>query len=207
MSILKIEKRKGSGTGLARECRRQNKIPTVIYGKKQKNCQGSVDEIEIFKRTKTASLKSKVIDIDFAGKKSKALVKDIQRDVVTDKIIHMDFLLLDSKDMVKVFVPFRAINANLSPGIKKGGIINLVMHNLELSLPAENIPDFIEIDLSGLNLNHSILLKNVTLPENCRIIKSDLNATLLTIIPPSGLRAKMSAEGEEEEEDAEGSEA
>ena len=201
MSILIIEKREATGTVAARQCRGQHKIPAIVYGKKQQSSGGAVDEIEIFKRTKNTSLKSKVIDIDFAGKKAKALVKDIQRHVVTDKIIHMDFLLLDNKDIVKVFVPFRAVNAALSPGVKKGGIINLVLHSIELSLPAESIPDFIEIDLDGLSLNHSILLKDVKLPERCRIVKADLNDTLLTIIPPSGLRAKMSAEeGEEAEE-------
>ena len=198
--------RKNEGT--ARMLRRQGNIPAVLYGSDRKNESIYVDEIEVLKKVKDGYLKTKVFNlaIDNAKKTYPVIVKDIQRNVVNEKIMHLDFLELKKGSTVKMFIPLKAINSTKSPGIKKGGVINVVLDKIELELSCDNIPQSIEIDLDGMMLNQSVLMKDIILPKGATVVKTKANETLLNIIPPSSLKAKMSVQSEDEDNEGDAEE-
>jgi len=202
---LKAEARERVGKGSARELRRNGKIPAVIYGDKQPPLAITVSYKEIFYKIHGGGFMTTVATIDVDGKKIQVLPKDYQMDPVRDFPMHVDFLRVGKNTEVNVNVPVHFINEEKSPGIKRGGVLNIVRHEIEFHCPANAIPEFIEIDLTGLEINDSVHISAVKLPKNVKPVIADRDFTIATVAAPAGLKSEegaAAAEGEGEGEEA-----
>ena len=198
---LKAEARERVGKGSARELRRNGKIPAVIYGDKQPPLAITVPYKEIFYKIHGGGFMTTVTTIDVDGQKIKVLPKDYQLDPVRDFPMHVDFLRVSKHTEVNVNVPVRFLNEEKAPGIKRGGVLNIVRHEVELHCAADAIPEFIEIDLTGLEINDSIHISAVKLPKGTKPVIADRDFTIATVAAPAGLKSEegaAAAEGEAE---------
>ena len=174
----------GAGKGAARSVRREGRIPGVIYGGGEAAEPISLDYKTANQLIYAGHFLTTIFELDISGKKQRVIPRDYQLDVVRDTPLHVDFLRLKAGSMLRVEVPVHTINADQSPGIKKGGSINLVRHTILLKVPADTIPDGVTIDLKGLDINDNIHISAVTLPAGCKpVIVRDF--TVLTISPPT----------------------
>ncbi|MGO9773852.1 MAG: 50S ribosomal protein L25/general stress protein Ctc, partial [Roseiarcus sp.] len=148
--------RSGIGKGAARSVRREGRVPGVIYGGGEKAEPISVDFKELNKHIYSGHFLTSIFELEVEGRKQRVLPRDYQLDVVTDKPVHVDFFRLKAGSRVRIAVPVHVVNRELSPGIKKGGAVNLVLHSVELLAPAEAIPESITIDLAGLDFHDSV---------------------------------------------------
>jgi large subunit ribosomal protein L25 len=194
---LKAETRERVGKGSARELRRNGKVPAVIYGEKQAPLAIALSYKDVYYKIHGGSFMTTVATIDVDGKKIQVLPKEYQLDPVRDFPMHVDFLRVTKNTLVNVNVPVRFLNEELSPGIKRGGVLNVVRHEVEFHCPANAIPDFIEVDLTGTNLGDSIHISAVTLPEGVNPVIADRDFTIATIAAPAGLKSEESAEAAE----------
>ena len=206
--VLKAEARERVGKGSARELRRNGFIPAVIYGDKQAPIAIALSTNEVTKRIHAGGFMTTVATVILDGKKITVLPKDYQLDPVSDKPVHVDFLRVSAKSVVNVHVPIHFLNEELSPGIKRGGVLNIVRHDVELHAPANAIPEAIEIDLTGKVIGDSIHISAVTLPKGVTSVIQDRDFTIATIAAPAVLAAEdettteaaVEADGEEKEE-------
>ena len=201
---LKAEARERVGKGSARELRRNGKIPAVIYGNKQPPLAIVVPYKEIFYKIHGGGFMTTVATIDVDGKKIQVLPKDYQLDPVRDFPMHVDFLRVTKGTEVNVQVPVHFVNEEKSPGIKRGGVLNIVRHEVEFHCQADSIPDAITVDLSGTELGDSIHISSVKLPKGVSPVINDRDFTIATIAAPAALKseedaAAEAAEGETEE--------
>jgi len=198
---LKAEARERVGKGSARELRRNGKVPAVIYGDKQIPLAIALSYKDVYYKIHGGGFLTTVATIDVDGKKIRVLPKEYQLDPVRDFPVHVDFLRVGANTLVTVQIPVRFINEEKSPGIKRGGVLNVVRHEIEASVPANAIPDFIEVDLAGTDLGHSIHISAVTLPKDVKPTITDRDFTIATIAAPAGLKSEESeaaaTEGEE----------
>jgi large subunit ribosomal protein L25 len=195
-----------AGKGAARAIRREGRVPGVIYGDKKDPQLVSLEYRELMKQVQTGRFLSTLVDIDVDGTKVRAIPRDVQFDPVRDFIIHVDFLRLGKGAKIAVQVPVHFVNEDASKGLKRGGVLNVVRHEVEVNCPADEIPDFFEIDLAGLDIGDSIHASSVTLPEHVTFTITDRDFTIATIAAPSG-GAAGGEEGEAEAAEAEGEEA
>jgi large subunit ribosomal protein L25 len=177
--------RNGIGKGAARSVRREGRVPGVIYGGGEKPEPISVDFKELNKLVYSGHFLTTIFELDVAGRKERVLPRDYQLDVVTDRPLHVDFLRLKAGSKVRVQTPVHVMNQELSPGVKKGGAVNLVLHALDLWAPADAIPDSITIDLAGLDFHDSVHISTIKLPEGCRSAVTTTDLTIVTIAPPT----------------------
>lgn len=177
--------RSGTGKGAARSVRREGRVPGVIYGGGEKAEPISVDFKEINKHIYAGHFLTSIFELEIDGRKQRVLPRDYQLDVVTDKPVHVDFFRLKAGSRVRIGVPVHVVNRELSPGIKKGGAVNLVLHTIELLAPAEAIPESITIDLAGLDFHDSVHVSTIKLPEGCRPADVKTDYTVVTIVPPT----------------------
>lgn len=189
---LKAEARELVGKGSAREVRRNGKVPAVIYGDKQPPLAIALSYKDIFYKIHGGAFLTTVATIDVGGKKIQVLPKDYQLDPVRDFPLHVDFLRVGANTEVNVQVPVHFINEEKSPGIKRGGTLNIVRHEVEFHCPANAIPDFITVDLDGTDIGDSIHISAVKLPKGVKPIISDRDFTIATI---AGTSASKSEEG------------
>ncbi|MGE0233263.1 MAG: 50S ribosomal protein L25/general stress protein Ctc [Flavobacteriaceae bacterium] len=187
------------GKGAARALRREGLIPAVIYGEKQPAEPIAVSYKEINKRIHSGHFLTQVLDIEVGGKKTRVLPRDFQLDPVRDFPMHVDFLRLGAHTKIAVFVPVHFINEEDCPGIRRGGVLNIVRHEIELECAADNIPEEIVCDLSGLDVGDSLHISAVTLPAGATPTITDRDFTVATIAAPAGLRSEESEGGEEAE--------
>jgi large subunit ribosomal protein L25 len=192
---LAVVTRSGTGKGAARSVRREARVPGVIYGGGEKPEPISVDFKELNKHIYAGHFLTSIFELDIDGRKERVLPRDYQLDVVTDRPVHVDFLRLRAGSRVRTAVPIHVINRDAAPGVKKGGTVNIVRHTLELLAPAENIPEAIEIDLTGLDFHDAVHISHLKLPEGCRPTDTRTDATIVTIVPPSVLPEEKAAEG------------
>lgn len=205
---LKAEARERVGKGSAREIRRNGKVPAVIYGDKQAPISITLDYKTLYYKIHGGGFKTTIANILLDGKSIQVLPKDYQLDPVSDKPVHVDFLRVSAKSVVNVHVPIHFLNEELSPGIKRGGVLNIVRHDVELHAPANAIPEAIEIDLTGKVIGDSIHISAVTLPKGVTSVIQDRDFTIATIAAPAVLAAEdettteaaVEADGEEKEE-------
>lgn len=190
------------GTGGARAVRREERLPGVVYGGGKDPVSISIDPRAILKDARSSTFFTKLYELNIDGKKERVLPRDLQLHVVKDHPIHIDFLRVAKGDRVHVSIPLAFINEDKSPGIKHGGMLNIVVHEIELACPADEIPEKIEYDLSGLDLHTSIHLSDLTLPKGATALHLDRDSTVATIIAPSSLR---SSGGDSGSSDADGS--
>ncbi len=189
---LKAEARELVGKGSAREVRRNGKVPAVIYGDKQPPLAIALSYKDIFYKIHGGGFLTTVATIDVDGKKIKVLPKDYQLDPVRDFPMHVDFLRVGANTEVNVQVPVHFINEENSPGLKRGGTLNIVRHEVEFHCPANAIPEFITVDLDGTDIGDSIHISAVKLPKGVKPIISDRDFTIATI---AGTSASKSEEG------------
>ena len=197
----KVEMRDKVGKGVARALRREGKIPGIIYGGKEAPVMITADKSIWFKEALEPRFFSKVFNLDVSGKQYEVIAKDYQFDPVTDDLTHLDFLRVEKGREVSVLVPVQFINREKSPGIKLGGILNVILRKLEIKCSMADIPEFIEIDLAGLPTGHSIRSEALALPKGCTLARPDRDITVATIVSTRGstLAEREGATGEEDD--------
>lgn len=191
---LSAETRERAGKGASRAMRREGRVPAVIYGEKKEPVAIHVEEKALMKMLNTGHFMNSVVMIDVGGKANRTLPKDVQFHPVTDRPLHVDFFRIGEHSKVHVNVPVRFVNDEESPGLKKGGVINVVRHDLELICDAAEIPDDIVIDLAGLEIGDSIHISSVKLPKGSESAITDRDFTIATIAPPTVTRATEEAD-------------
>jgi large subunit ribosomal protein L25 len=177
--------RSGTGKGAARSVRREGRVPGVIYGGGEKPEPISVDFKELNKHIYSGGFLTSIFELEIGARKERVLARDYQLDVVTDQPTHVDFLRLRAGSRVRIGVPVRVVNRELSPGLKKGGAVNLVLHSVEVVAPADAIPESIVIDLAGLDFHDSVHVSKIKLPEGCRAADVRTDYTVVTVVPPT----------------------
>ena len=206
---LKAEARDRVGKGSARLVRRNGKIPAVIYGDKQPPLPIAVDYKELYYKIHGGGFMTTIATIDVDGKKVQVLPKDYQLDPVRDVPLHVDFLRVGKDTIVTVNVPVHFVNEEKSPGIKRGGVLNVVRHEVEFTVPANAIPEFITVDLAGLEIGASVHISHIKLPEGVKPVIQDRDFTVATVAGSSAMKPEPEegVEVEAEDEEAEGEEA
>jgi large subunit ribosomal protein L25 len=189
---LKATARPKSGKGAARAERRAGRVPGVIYGNSQPPLPISVDDKELRQRILAGRFLTTIYDIDLEGKKHRVIPRDFHLDPVRDFPIHVDFMRLGEGATIRVSIPLHIVKAEASPGVKRGGTVNIVTHAIDLECSVDNIPQFIEADVSALEISHSLHLSDVKLPTGVKSLTRE-DATLVTIVPPSGYAEEMKA--------------
>lgn len=202
---LAAETRDRGGKGASRDLRRNGRVPAVIYGNKQDPISIHVEEKALVRQLMTGHFMNSVVMIDVGGKPVRTLPKDVAFDVVTDRPIHVDFLRISEHAKVTVAVPVVFADEEEAPGIKKGGVLNVVRHELELVVDAANIPSEVTISLKGLEVGDSLHISAVTLPKGAESAIEDRDFTIATVVAPSALKSSEGeAEAAEEATPAEG---
>ena len=177
--------RSGTGKGAARSVRREGKIPGVIYGGGEAPTPITLNFKDLNKLIYAGHFLTTIFDIEIDGKTERAIPRDYQLDVVRDTPMHVDFLRLKAGSRLKVNVPVHFINQEVAPGIKRGGSLNIVLHTIELLVPADAIPESITADLAGLDFNDALHISAIKLPEGVKPTDK-ANFTIVTIAPPAG---------------------
>ncbi|MCU0948124.1 MAG: 50S ribosomal protein L25/general stress protein Ctc [Porphyrobacter sp.] len=186
---LPAEARERAGKGASRALRRDGRTPAVIYGGNQAPEQIHVEEKELVKQLMTGHFFNSIVEIEVGGTTIKTLPKDVAFHPVTDRPLHADFLRLTADSKVAVQVPVVFVNEDASPGLKKGGVLNIVRHELELLCPNQDIPGEIQIDVTGKDVGDSIHISDVTLPKGVTSAITDRDFTIATLVAPSGLKS------------------
>ena len=210
---LPAEARDRAGKGASRALRRDGRVPAVVYGDKQEPLSVHVEEKLLAKMLSTGHFMNSVIMVEVGGKPNRTLPKDVQFHPVSSRPIHVDFLRIGEHTMLTVAIPVRFDNEEASPGLKRGGVLNVVQHELQLVCDAASIPNEIHIPLDGLEIGDTIHISQVKLPAGTKPANEDEDFTVATIVAPSAMKAEeeeAAAEGEvptvgeEGEEGAEG---
>jgi large subunit ribosomal protein L25 len=192
VNTLKATARPKSGKGAARAERRAGRIPGVIYGNNQPPLTISVDDKELRQRILAGRFLTTLFDIDLEGKKHRVIPRDFHLDPVRDFPVHVDFMRLGEGATIRVSVPLRVVGAETAPGVKRGGTVNIVTHTIDLECAVDNIPQYIEADVSSLEISYSLHLSDVKLPTGVKALSRE-DATLVTIVPPSGYAEEQKA--------------
>jgi large subunit ribosomal protein L25 len=195
---LPAEARDRAGKGASRALRRDGRVPAVVYGDKKEPLSVHVEEKLLVKMLNTGHFMNSVVMVELDGKQNRTLPKAVDFHPVTSRPIHVDFLRIGEHSKVTVAIPVRFDNEEASPGLKRGGVLNIVQHDLEIVCDAAEIPDEIHIDVTGLDIGDSIHISDVKLPEGTKAAIDDRDFTVATIVAPSAMKA------EEEETGAEG---
>ena len=212
MSNLKATKRETVSSGSNNKLRAKGLVPAILYGGKDPNQKISIEKKAIKSIVNSDTFLSKVLELDIDGKKEKVIPRDIAFHVVSEEPIHIDFMRIVSGKKIILEIPVKFINHPDSPGLKRGGVLNIVRRKVELKCPGENIPDDITVDLSGTDIGTSIKISSVKLAENVvpTIVRDFVIATVAapTVMKePEKPAAETVAEGEEGAAPAEGAEA
>ena len=186
---LTAETRDRAGKGASRELRNSGRVPAVVYGANQEPLSIHVEEKLLAKMLSTGHFMNSVVMIDAGGQTTRTLPKDVQFHPVTSRPVHVDFLRIGEHSKVTVAVPVRFTDEEESPGVKRGAVLNIVKHEIELSVDAAEIPDDIEISLKGLDVGDSIHISAVTLPQGATPTITDRDFTIATIVAPSALKS------------------
>jgi large subunit ribosomal protein L25 len=196
---LTAEVRDGVGKGAARAVRRQDKVPAVIYGDRKPPIPIALPQRELSKRLHAGGFLTHIVSLDVGGEKIRVIPKDYQLDPVKDSLMHVDFLRVGEGTRLTLEIPVHFINEHASPGIKRGGALNIVRHAIELYVPADAIPEAIEVDLTGLDIGDSLHISAVTLPEGTSPTITDRDFTIATIAGSGGgaADADAAADGEQ----------
>lgn len=207
--VLPVDVRDASGTGAARAARRDGFVPGTLYGGKLGPVSIAIRENVLRKAIHSGKFLSNMVTLEHAGEKQTVIPKDVQFDPVSDFPLHVDLFRVDEDTVIDVEVTVHFLNEEKAPGLKRGGALNVVRHTVELSCPAGLIPEFIEVDLDGLEIGDSVHISDISLPEKVTPTISDRDFTIATI---AGARVELEiddedAEGEEGEDGEEGTEA
>ncbi len=198
IAVLETQARPALGTGPARQLRRDGLIPGILYGAKKDPVSFAINAHQLLKELQKPHYHTHLFEMSLEGKKHKVLIKNVQVHPVTDVPLHIDLLRVDATARLQVQIPFTFLNEEKSPGIKRGGVLNIVHHDLLLSCPPDGIPESLTIDLGGYEIGQTIHLSMINLPAG---VTSTLapESTIATIVAPSGLKSEDEATSEEEE--------
>ncbi|MFD0916388.1 50S ribosomal protein L25/general stress protein Ctc [Pseudahrensia aquimaris] len=196
-NTLTAQARDRVGKGAARELRRNNMVPAVIYGDKKDPFPIALPIKEVTKKIHSGGFMTNILTIEVDGQKHQALPKDYQLHPVKDTVMHVDLLRVSRNTVVTVEVPVHFENEETCPGLKAGGVLNVVRHTVEVNCPATDIPEFFSVDLSALELGDSANISMVALPEGVVPTITDRDFTIATIATPAGLRS----DGTEDEDE------
>ena len=204
MAIVDIEAtaRPRAGKGAARAVRREGKIPAVIYGDKKEPETIAVDHPTLVKLLNQGGFLSSVFNIKVDGRSNRVLPRDIQFDPVKDKPIHVDFQRVPGDGTIRVAVPVVFLNEETSPGLKRGGVLNIVRHEVEVNCPADAIPSGIEVDLGEADIGDSIHISAVKLPNGVTPTITDRDFTVVTVAGAAAARSEADEEGAEDAPEA-----
>jgi len=212
MSNLKAIKRENTSSGSNNKLRADGFVPAILYGGKNSNQNISIDKKAIKSIINSDTFLSKVLELDIDGKKEKVIPRDVAFHVVTEEPVHIDFMRIVAGKKIILEIPVKFINHPDSPGLKRGGVLNIVRRKVELKCPGENIPDDITVDLAGTDIGTSIKISSVSLAENVAPT-IDRDFVIATVAAPTVMKepekpvADTAAEGAEGETLAEGTEA
>jgi large subunit ribosomal protein L25 len=184
------------GKGAARAVRRSGQVPAVIYGGKQDPVSISVNDREIYYKIHGGGFFTTVATLTVGSDKIRVLPRDYQLDPVSDRPVHVDFLRVSEGQRITVEVPVQFLNESTAPGIKRGGVLNVVRHRIEVTCPVDAIPEKIVADLAGLDINDSLHISHVPLPEGVKPTITDRDFTVATIAAPAGVKEEMRAAAE-----------
>ena len=213
MNNLKALKREKLTSGSNNKLRANGFIPAILYGGKDPNQNISVSKKELSTIINSDTFLSKVLEIELEGKKEKVIPRDVSYNVISEEPVHIDFMRIVSGKKIILEIPVKFINHPDSPGLKRGGVLNIVRRRVELKCPAENIPDEIVVDLTGTDIGTSIKISSVKLPESVMPTITDRDFVVATVAAPTIIKEpekpaeEAPAEGAEGETQAEGAEA
>jgi large subunit ribosomal protein L25 len=190
---LGAKPRTRAGKGAARQTRREGRVPGVIYGNKQDPMMISLEPKELVREIHKSGFFATLFDVQLDGSKHRVLPRDVQFDPVTDRPIHVDFLRVSADTKVHVNVPVIFQNELASPGLKRGGVLNIVRHDIEVICAADRIPHELIVDLTGLDIGDSIHISAIKLPEGVTPAIADRDFTVATIVAPSAQKAEAEA--------------
>ena len=213
MNNLKALKREKLTSGSNNKLRANGFIPAILYGGKDPNQNISVSKKELSSIINSDTFLSKVLEIELEGKKEKVIPRDVSYNVISEEPVHIDFMRIVSGKKIILEIPVKFINHPDSPGLKRGGVLNIVRRKVELKCPAESIPDEIVVDLTGTDIGTSIKISSVKLPESVMPTITDRDFVVATVAAPTIIKEpekpaeEVPAEGAEGEVQAEGAEA
>ncbi len=187
---LPAEARDRAGKGASRHLRREGRVPAVVYGEKKEPLAVHVEEKLLTKMMSNGHFMNSIVMVEVGGKPNRTLPKDVQFHPVTSRPIHVDFLRIGEHSQVNVNVPVNFVDEEDSPGLKRGGVLNVVRHELELVCDAAHIPNEIHIPLDGLDIGDSIHISNVKLPEGVEPTNQEEDFTVATIVAPSAMKSE-----------------
>lgn len=192
-ATLIAEVRENTGKGGARATRRAGQVPAVIYGDKQTPIMIAFEDKLIVREINRRGFFTHLFDIEIKGKKHRVLPRDVQFDPVTDRPLHVDFLRVAAHTRIRVAVPLNFINQEKSNGLKRGGMLNIVVHELELMVSPDAMPERLDIDMTGYEMNASVPLSAVALPKGAKAVISDADYTIATVVPPAATKSEEAA--------------
>ncbi len=190
---LKAWARQRSGNGGARATRREGRIPGILYGDKQEPQTIAVDYRAITQQLHTGHFQSTIFTLDVDGTKTRVIPHGVQLDPIRDFPIHVDFLRVGKGALVNVEVPVRFLNEAASPGLKRGGVLNVVRHEIQVRCPADAIPDHFDVDLTGLEIGDAVHISAIALPKDVKPTTTERDFTVATIVGRSAEEAAVGA--------------
>ncbi len=190
VSVLAAEARDRAGKGTSHAIRRQGRVPGVIYGDNQPPLMVAIEDRLLVRYTEQPGFLTHLIDVEIGGTKHRVLPRDVQYHPVSDRPLHVDFLRVSASTRVRVGVPVVFTNADKAPGIKRGGTLNVVHHEIEIFCAPDRIPEKFEVSLEGLQINDAVHLSALALPKDVKLTTKEKDFTIATIAVPSAIRAE-----------------
>ncbi len=187
MQQLTAEARQGTGKGPAYRARQKGLVPGIIYGGKDAPENVAVDGRTLERHFGTGHFLTTLFMLDVAGAKTRVIPRQVQIDPVSDRVVHVDFMRLPEGAKIKLAIPVRFKGQEVSPGLKRGGVLNIVRHEVEMLCPAENIPDYIEGDLSAMDIHDTLHISAFTLPEGVVPTVAERDFTVASIVAPTSV--------------------
>jgi large subunit ribosomal protein L25 len=195
---LKATAREGTGKLANRALRAQKMVPGIVYGGEAGPANVALEYKLLWQHYQTGHFLQTVYVLDVDGKKERVLPREVQVDPVRDFPIHVDFMRVSASSRIDVEVPVHFVNEDASPGLKRGGVLNIVRHEIELSCPADAIPESLTVDLTGLNIGDSVHISAIKLPAGVTPVITDRDFTVATIAGAASAKSEAAAEGEAE---------
>ena len=204
MNNLKAKKRDNRSTGQINQLRKSGFIPAILYGGKDPNTKISVEMKSVKNILNSDSFLSTIVELDLDGNKQKVLPREVSYHVVSDEPIHIDFMRIVSGSKIVIEIPVQFKNNADCPGLKKGGVLNIVRRKVELKCPADKIPESLVVDLAGLDIGSSIKISSVNLPQEVKPTIADRDFVIATVAAPTIVKEPEKPAEETPAEGAEG---
>lgn len=195
--VISVDVRANTGTGSARAVRREGKVPGILYGGGKDPVAISAKGNELLKAIRSGKFIAHMVDLEYNGEHQPVIPKAIQWDVVSDLPVHFDLFRVDENSIITVDVPVHFKNQDTSPGMKRGGVLNIIAHTVSLDVPANLIPEEIVVDLKGCDLGHVFHVSDLKMPEGARPHGKDASGTIATLASRGGAQEASTEEGAE----------